>query len=221
MQVELPDEVLDTVRDVLGPVIERLIDEKVEQRRPLLLSVTEVADELSCSRSSVYGLIRGGHLEAIRTGRTYRVVTAVLQKYVEELATPVYERRVVTAHSVRTPPVQRAMSGHRGKARQIPSTSVLTATRPPRPPRPKQQQMSKKEIADVRWTVAQLAERWWGTESATALVERSGISLIEGTDGQATFRYGDLLEWVENNNEQFDRWAEDFDPVLKRSDDRN
>jgi len=76
MQIELPAQVIDALRDALTPVIERLIDEKVEQRRPLLLSVTQVADELSCSRASVYGLIRGGYLAAIQTGRTYRVATA-------------------------------------------------------------------------------------------------------------------------------------------------
>jgi len=61
--------------------------------------VTKVANELSCSRVSVYGLIYGGHLEAIRIGRTYRVATATLQDYVEELTKSPYEREVVTARS--------------------------------------------------------------------------------------------------------------------------
>ncbi|MGH9920355.1 MAG: excisionase family DNA-binding protein [Nitrososphaerales archaeon] len=47
----------------------------MEQRRPLLLSVSQVADELSCSRASVFGLIHGGHLEAVRTGRSYRLAS--------------------------------------------------------------------------------------------------------------------------------------------------
>ena len=84
MQVEIPDDVIDSLRDALSPLIERLIDEKVQQKRPLLLSVSQVADELACSRQSVYGLIRGGHLEAIRTGGRYRVASAVLDGYVDE-----------------------------------------------------------------------------------------------------------------------------------------
>ena len=51
MQIELPESVRDALRDVLTPVIERLIDQRVEQRRPLLLSVSQVAEELSCSGS--------------------------------------------------------------------------------------------------------------------------------------------------------------------------
>ena len=81
--------------------------------------------------------------------------------------------------------------------------------------------MSKQEIADQRCTVGEFAERWWGIESAMALVEQSGIALTEGTGGQAKFRYGDLVEWMQNNGDQFDQWAEEFDPVLKRRNDQS
>jgi excisionase family DNA binding protein len=170
MQIELPDQVIDAVRDALTPVIDRLIDERVEQRRPLLLSVTQVADELSCSRASVFGLIHGGRLEAIRTGRTYRVATATLQQYVDELSRPSYERDIVSARRTRTRAPRQAGRGP-SNSRQAPATSVLPATRPPRAPRPKQKKISKKEIADMRWTVAEFAERWWGMEAAAALLE--------------------------------------------------
>ncbi len=217
MQIELPDEIVDVLRDALTPVIDRLIDERVEQRRPLLLSVTQVAEELSCSRASVYGLIRGGHLEAIATGRTYRVATATLQEYVEELVKPFYERQVVSARTRpprASPPVRRADR----QPHPAPATSVLPATRPPRPPRPKRQKSpSKKEIAESRCTVAEFAERWWGMESATVLLKRSGVHLTEGSDGQPTFRYGDLIEWMESHETDFEQWAEEFDPVLSRS----
>jgi hypothetical protein len=54
MHIELPDEVIESLREALTPLVDRLIDERVEQRRPLLLTVTEVAGELNCSRASVF-----------------------------------------------------------------------------------------------------------------------------------------------------------------------
>ena len=77
--------------------------------------------------------------------------------------------------------------------------------------------MSKEEMANSRCTVAEFAERWYGIESATALMGRSGVTLAEGKDGETTFRYGDLVEWTESNSEQFHRWLEEFDPTLKRT----
>lgn len=220
MQIELPDEVIDVLRDAFTPLLERLIDERVEQRRPLLLSVTQVAEELSCSRSSVYGLIRGGYLEAISVGRSYRVTTATLHAYVEELTKPRYEREIVTARSGRTRATTTGARSNSGRSRQTPPASVVAATKPPRSPRPKQQKMSKEEAANKRWTVAQFAEHWWGLASATALMERSGVALTEDADGQQTFRYGDLVEWMETNDAQFKQWLEKYDPVLKQGNDR-
>jgi len=77
--------------------------------------------------------------------------------------------------------------------------------------------MSKKEIAESRCTVAEFAERWWGPESATALMDRAGVTLTKGEDDTEAFRYGDLVEWMEGNSEQFQQWVEEFDPKLKRS----
>jgi excisionase family DNA binding protein len=213
MQIDIPDQLLDVLRDSLTPVIDRLIDERVEQRRPLLLSITQVAEELSCSRASVYGLIHGGYLEGIRTGRTFRVATATLQAYVEELAKPTQERAVVSARSRPANAMRETTSSNQGRSRQT-AASVTAATRPPRSPRTRQRKLSKQEIAEERCTIATFAERWWGLESARALLERSGIALTEGTDGQATFRYGDLVEWMEANRDRFQEWAEEFDPVL-------
>jgi excisionase family DNA binding protein len=202
MQIELPDQ---------------LINEKVEQRRPLLLSVTQVADELSCSRASVFGLIHGGHLEAMRTGRTYRVATATFQQYVDELSRPSYERDVVSARSMRARAPRQTGRGP-SNSRQAPATSVLPATKPPRVPRPKQKKVSKKEAADMPCTVAEFAGRWWGMESAVALLERSGIALTQGTDAYSSFRYGDLVEWMENHHAEFEQWTREFDPALPRRD---
>jgi excisionase family DNA binding protein len=188
----------------------------VEQRRPLLLSVTQVATELSCSRASVYGLIHGGHLEATSTGRTYRVATATLQRYVEELTKPVYQREVVSSRSARVIPKRISGNSNRSRSREVAPTSVLPATKPPRPPRTKKPTISKKEFADSRCTVAEFAERWWGLESAADLLELSGVALTDGSDGRSTFRYGDIVEWVESHGTEFEQWVEEFDPVLNR-----
>jgi len=218
MQIEIPDDlVLGALREALMPVVEGLIDEKVEQRRPLLLSITQVAEELSCSRASVYGLIHSRSLEAIRTGRTYRVATATLQAYVEELAKPAYERVVVNARTRPPTPRRQPTQVNQRRSRELSSPSVLAASRPPRSPRPKQRKISKQEIVEERCTIAKFAERWWGVESATALLDQSGVVFTEGTDGQMTFRYGDLVEWMENNEVAFQEWAEEFDPVLNGS----
>jgi excisionase family DNA binding protein len=124
VQIEIPDEVVEALRDALSPLVERLIDEKVQQKRPLLLSVSQVADELGCIRQSVYGLIRGRHIEAIRTGGRYRVASAVLDEYVDELTRPKYQREVVDGYRVRA----------RRRKPQPPRTTVLSATKPPRQP---------------------------------------------------------------------------------------
>ena len=218
MQIDIPDSVVDVIRDSLTPVIEQLITERIEQRRPMLLSVHQVAEELSCSRSSVYGLIHGGHLEAVRIGQSYRVATTTLQDYVEELTKPAFQRDVVTAHTRQTRATPSTRGSEARRARQPSASTVIPATRPPRSPRPRpKKKMSQKEFEDSRWTLLQLAERWWGLPSATALVERSGVELTPDGDGQETFRYGDLLAWAGDHKSEFEQWCEDFDPVLRRA----
>lgn len=218
MRIEVPDSVIGALREALTPVIERLVDEKVEQRRPLLLSVTQVAEELSCSRASVYGLIRGGYLEAISTGRSYRIATATLHDYVEELSKPRHERSVVSGRSIRRPRQEpKVAATNRNRSRQGPLPSAVTATKPPRSPRPQKPKVSKQDVAERRCTIAEFGEQWWGMDSATALIERSGVPLTEDAKGQVTFRYGDLVSWMEGHTAQFEQWLEEFDPVLKRS----
>lgn len=217
MQVDIPDQIIDSLRDALTPVIERLIDEKVQEKRQLLLSVTQVADELACSRASVYGLIRGGHLEAIQVGRTYKVPSEVLLRYVEELTRPKYQRTVISSSATGMPPRRaKRPANRRSPSSTVPEPNLVPATRPPRQPRPKKQRVSKKELAEQRWTVSQLGQRWWGTESASALIQRSGVVLSEESSEDLTFRYGDLLEWTDNNHEQFEQWVEEFDPFFRR-----
>ena len=218
MQIEVPDQIIDALRDALIPVIDRLIEERVEQRRPLLMSVNQVAEELSCSRGAVYGLIHGGHLEAVRSGRSYRVATSTLHKYLEELTKSSYERQVVSAVSGPAKSSRPPTRAHRGRTLPVPAASLLPASKPPRAPRPKSvKKLSKAELAESRCTVTEFAERWYGKESAIALLETSDVALTEETDGERSFRYGDLLDWKDNHEAEFQQWLEEFDPVLKDS----
>lgn len=49
-----------------------------------LLTVAEVADLLRVSTMTVYRLIRGGDLAAVRVGRNYRVRRGDLDAYLEQ-----------------------------------------------------------------------------------------------------------------------------------------
>jgi excisionase family DNA binding protein len=104
------------------------------------------------------------------------------------------------------------LKGRRGKS---PRTPTLVATKTPRSVRSTTPKLSKQEIAETRWTVAELAEQWHGPDSATALVERAGIGVTDDTTGQGTFRYGDLTSWMESHMAEFQQWLEEFDPTLK------
>ena len=69
--------------------------------------------------------------------------------------------------------------GRRATSRSTTVASLVPATRAPRGPRPKQTRMSKEELAESRWTVTQLADRWWGFDSANALLLRSEVVMEE------------------------------------------
>jgi excisionase family DNA binding protein len=192
VQIEIPDQIVDALRDALGPLVERLIDEKLQQKRPLLLSVNQVAEELACSRQSVYGLIHGGYLEAISTGGRYRVASAVLNEYVDELSRPKYQRDVVDAQRVQA---------HRRKP-PPPPTKVLSATKPPRQPRRRPpKKPSKQEVADGRMTLTGLGDIFG--EWASELLAMAGVALAD--DG--TFRRGDVLAWIDEDRERYKEWA--------------
>ena len=72
--------------------------------------------------------------------------------------------------------------------------------------------------AESRWTVTQLADRWWGFDSANALLLRSEVVMEEDSVRGSTFRYGDLLIWVDANPEDFSQWLHEFDPVFNQVD---
>ncbi len=57
-----------------------------------LLTVSEVATDLRVSNMTVYRLIRGGHLPALRVGRNYRIRQADLEAYLRAGSVQAEER---------------------------------------------------------------------------------------------------------------------------------
>ncbi len=56
-----------------------------------LLTVAEVAAVMRVSNMTVYRLIRGGDLPAIRVGKNYRIREAEAQRYLMDRSVPVRE----------------------------------------------------------------------------------------------------------------------------------
>lgn len=52
---------------------------------PLLLTPSEAAKALSISRTTLYSLMSGGSIRPVHIGRSCRVSTAELQRYVDRL----------------------------------------------------------------------------------------------------------------------------------------
>ncbi|MGQ0846131.1 MAG: excisionase family DNA-binding protein [Sporichthyaceae bacterium] len=55
------------------------------QRRRLVLTVEEAADDLGIGRTLMYALIRDGAVESVRIGRLRRVPAEALSEYVARL----------------------------------------------------------------------------------------------------------------------------------------
>jgi excisionase family DNA binding protein len=58
----------------------------------LLLNPEEAAEILGMSRSSIYKLITAGEIQSVKIGRSRRILTSALEKFVESL--PVDEIRM-------------------------------------------------------------------------------------------------------------------------------
>lgn len=52
--------------------------------RPAFLTVAEVADMLRVSNMTVYRLINAGSLPAVRVGKSYRLIEADVDTYLEQ-----------------------------------------------------------------------------------------------------------------------------------------
>jgi excisionase family DNA binding protein len=57
---------------------------KRESAERILLRVTEAADLVGLSRSTIYNLVTSGQLDTVRVGRTIRVPVSALEKWVEQ-----------------------------------------------------------------------------------------------------------------------------------------
>lgn len=59
--------------------------EEVSVESPLLLTTRDAATVLSISRTTLYGLIAEGAIRPVHIGRSCRVSTAELRRYVDQL----------------------------------------------------------------------------------------------------------------------------------------
>ncbi len=55
----------------------------------LLDTIEETKRKLKLGRTTVYALINGGHLQAVKVGRNTRIVAASTQRFVNKLVPPV------------------------------------------------------------------------------------------------------------------------------------
>ena len=63
-----------------------------KQGREQLMTVSEVADELRVSNMTVYRLIKGGDLAAIRVGKNYRIRRSDLDEYLDDSTVQIEEQ---------------------------------------------------------------------------------------------------------------------------------
>jgi len=66
----------------MGPIV--LVDGCMQK----LMTVKEVADILRVSNMTVYRLVKGGSLPAVRVGKNYRIKTNDVQAYIDREAQP-------------------------------------------------------------------------------------------------------------------------------------
>jgi excisionase family DNA binding protein len=182
-----------------SPALGTTVPPKVEDSR--MLDVNRAASYLSVSTSFIRNLVAQRSVVHYKLGGRVMFRREDIDRFVDR-----NKRELPDV-------VAWKLKGGRGKS---PRTSALVATKLPRSARSTAPRMSKQEIAEKRWTVAELAERWHGPDSATALVERAVIAVTEEAAGQPTFRYGDLVSWMQSHTAEFQQWLKDFDSTSKR-----
>jgi excisionase family DNA binding protein len=187
-----------------APVLGMTMPPKVEDSK--MLDVNRAASYLGVSTSFIRNLVAQRSLVHYKLGGRVMFRREDIDQFVDQ------NKRELPDF------VPWQLQGRRGKS---PRTSARTTTKPARSVRSTPPKMSKQEIAEKRWLIAELAERWWGIDSATALLEMAEIAFTEDAAGQSTFRYGDLVSWMENHKAEFGQWLEEFDPSLKRRVDAN
>ena len=170
-----------------------------ESSDPKLLDVQGAASYLGVSTGAVRNPVAQRNVEHYKIGRRVMFRPEDIDRYVDQNKRELPD---VTPWQLRS---QRGNSPRKPAVKEKPTPNRASRARRP----------SKAEIAESRCTIPQFADRWWGVESAKALLERAGASLTRDASGQDTFRYGDVVAWMESNHEAFEQWLADFDPSLK------
>ena len=218
MQIEIPDELIDALRDSLNTSCR-----SADRRKGGAAKATASVRAPGCRGAGVQPLVcvRPNTWRAPRSDSD----GAQLPGYIRNpgaLCGGTWQTALRTLRSDGVPSSRSSRGsqphGRRATSRSTTVASLVPATRAPRGPRPKQTRMSKEELAESRWTVTQLADRWWGFDSANALLLRSEVVMEEDSVRGSTFRYGDLLIWVDANPEDFSQWLHEFDPVFNQVD---
>lgn len=70
---------------IAGPSADHVEAGTVTVDPPLLLTTTDAARLLSISRTTLYSLMADGSIQPVHIGRSCRVSTAELQRYVDQL----------------------------------------------------------------------------------------------------------------------------------------
>jgi excisionase family DNA binding protein len=182
-----------------APALEAAVPAKVEDSK--MLDVNRAANYLGVSTSFIRNLVAQRRVVHYKLGGRVMFRREDIDRFVDQ-----NKRELPDV-------VAWQLQGRRGRS---PRTPAPVVTKPTRSVRSKPPKVSKQEIAEKRWTIHEFAEQWFGLDSARALLERAGIVLAEDAVGEATFRYRDLVSWMENNTSEFEQWLEEFDPALKR-----
>lgn len=164
---------------------------------PKLLDVEGAAKYLGVKVSSIRNLIAQRSVVHYKVGRRAMFKREDIDQFVEQ------NKRELPDFT----PWQ--LKGRQGKSPRKP-----TAKKQSVPPAQRRKPISKAEIAEARWTVAELGKHWWGVDSAKALLELAGVVMTADSGGQETFRYGDLVSWVEGHQTEFRQWLQQFDPAF-------
>lgn len=187
------------LRERLGEIPAPAAVQPVQSPDPKLLDVKAAASYLGVSTSFIRNLVGQRSVVHYKVGRRLLFRSEDIDQLVER------NKRDLPDLT----PWQ--LQGRRGKSPRNPTPKG----KPARVGRPKLPRMSKEEIAEKRWTIEELGERWYGTDSAANLIDRAGIILSEGGNGRQVFRYGDLLAWMEGHNAEFAQWLEEFGSAPK------
>jgi excisionase family DNA binding protein len=65
----------------------------IQAQSDQLMTAAEIADMFRCSKMTVYRMINGGELPAVRIGRSFRVYRSVVKQHLRNSAIPPQRKR--------------------------------------------------------------------------------------------------------------------------------